>query len=413
MNRSTSYLLLTLLTAYYLWMLLTPYSQDSVEGIVLAHQRNSYPQTLEESKQNAHIPLYGRLYYHLTEDTDATLLKGRSFSFLSLIFLISILLLSTAEKQQRVPLLVLLLLQAPLLRFAIVNRVDLIAISVTISAFLFYRKWREEITLLRMATIVLLLFCSFYLKQTAIIPLSILIIYDQWRLKHYTHLMVSALLLTLMILIPMIINPLLWIFMVESNVNTVDFKNWVTLLIQVTPLLILCIVVYGNTPHSLIKLYGALALVFALITSLKSGANINYFLESTVLLILLLSTSPRGFQKKLKTIFVISMIGALPVVLQSNEGFRTCKKDVSLYTTLDKKATIFAANCTPILIAERNIAIIDVHISKQLWQSSIVDTVTLLKKAEYADFVHLATIDSTYVPLSLIPQKKEISHGSL
>lgn len=406
-------IMLLLLIAYYGYMLLTPYSQDSVEGIVLAHQRGTYPQSLEESKQKAHIPLYGRLYYFLTEDTDATLLKGRSFSLISLVIIAGLLLLSMAEKQQRIPLLVLLLLQAPLLRFAVVNRVDLMAICCTISAFLLYRRWRDDITHLRMVPIILLLLCSFYLKQTAIIPLAMLIIYDQWRLKRYALLLRGVLLMSVMILIPMIHNPLLWIFMVESNVNTVNFVSWISLLVQVLPLLILCIIAHGNTPHSLIKQYGILALGFALLTSLKSGANINYFLESTFLLMLLLASSPQAFQKTFKVAIIVSVIGALPVFVRSFTALEACKKDVKLYATLEKDATVLAANCTPILIAKRSVAIVDLHITKQLWYSSIVDTVSLLEKAQHADYIHLETIDSTYVPLSIISQHKEISHGSL
>lgn len=408
MNKQLTLVLIALLTTYYLWMLFTPYSQDSVEGIVLAHQRSSYPNTIEESRERAHIPLYGRLYYSLTETPDASLFQGRLLSLIALVS-IGFLLSWSTEKKLRLQLLLFLLLQAPLLRFAIVNRVDLLAISVAIIAFILYHKWKTTLTIQRTTTIVLILVAGFYLKQTAIVSVSLIICIDLWRQKKYSHLFLGGTFMSALMLIPMIHNPLLWVFMVESNVNTINMANWLSNLVYLIPFFIVAIIGLRATHSSLVKSYLSVALVVALCTAMKSGANLNYFIEPAVLLALLFSTS-KVFTTKATVLCTILLVGALPVIGQSIWSLKQCKSVVERYQFLDKNATILAPNCTPILIAQRKVAIVDLHIAKQLWSSSLVDTTVLLEKVQSADYVELESRDSIFIPLSILLCSQEVSH---
>lgn len=408
MNKQLTLVLIALLTTYYLWMLFTPYSQDSVEGIVLAHQRSSYPNTIEESRERAHIPLYGRLYYSLTETPDASLFQGRLLSLIALVS-IGFLLSWSTEKKLRLQLLLFLLLQAPLLRFAIVNRVDLLAISVAIIAFILYHKWKTTLTIQRTTTIVLILVAGFYLKQTAIVSVSLIICIDLWRQKKYSHLFLGGTFMSALMLIPMIHNPLLWVFMVESNVNTINMANWLSNLVYLIPFFIVAIIGLRATHSSLVKSYLSVALVVALCTAMKSGANLNYFIEPAVLLALLFSTS-KVFTTKATVLCTILLVGALPVIGQSIWSLKQCKSVVERYQFLDKNATILAPNCTPILIAQRKVAIVDLHIAKQLWSSSLVDTTVLLEKVQSADYVELESRDSIFIPLSILQCSQEVSH---
>lgn len=405
MNKRASYILLTLMITYYLWMLLTPYSQDSVEGILLAHQRSGYPRTLEESKQKAHIPLYGRLYYSLTESPNASLLRGRLFSFLAL-GVITVLLLQRPHHHKRVPLLALLLLQAPLLRFGVTNRVDLLAICLVISAFVLYQKWRTSLSTLKTTTIVLILVVGFYLKQTAIVPVSLILCFDLWRHKRYSYLIPGTVFMATLILLPMVHNRLLWIFMVQGNVNTIDLSNWLSIVMQLIPMFVIILIGMRNSSSSLVKWYLFVSILFALLSATKSGSNLNYFIEPAIVSVFLFSDPKRRF-KKGGVVFATLFLGALPAMYHSIQNYQQCRNAVMRYRSFEEGTTILAMDCTPILIANQNIAIVDLHISKQHWKSSLVDTTVLLQKAHSADLSDLISSDIQFAPSSIIAIAKE------
>jgi hypothetical protein len=286
MSKRIVILLAVIAVIYYVSLLLIPYSQDSVEGIVAYHQTQSYPTALADISKGS-IPLYGKLFYLITQNNylEHPVLVGRVFSFVALVAICIIIIYGKLGSGSWKIALTFLLFQAPLLRFGVVNRPDVPAIAFSFFAFvLFLNKGLRSLLI-----VVPLLVISFFIKQTgpvaATLSIGLILLY-QGRFKVA---FISLLAGSTLVAIPFFLSPVTWICMINGNQNEMGVLfGFNTIMKAIPTLFISLMLVENNSIDRRVRVYLIFSLLIAIVTSFKSGSNSNYFIEPAIIMALAL-----------------------------------------------------------------------------------------------------------------------------
>ncbi len=408
MNKFALTTLLALIIGYYGYLLITPYSQDSVEGIVAYHQSQPYPYSDTELRTGS-VPLYGRLYYMITGSfqTSSPLLGGRVVSLISLLSIAICIYFNPLKQNGSFTLAItMLLLQVPLLRFALVNRPDLPALAVSHLALTVFLKWKER----SLFYVIPLLVITFFIKQTApiasIITIGTLLILDR-RWKVIVGCVIGGVLL---ILVPFMLQPTMWFCMVRANQNSMALSYGITTLVKVLPLLLITISLlrYRLVPKELL-IYLVSALIIALVTSFKSGSNSNYFIE-TAIVVSLIMYKTKVLQligsSRLNLILVFCVFSAGHTVVTSQMLLRQSKERVNELQSSTEYDSFVQFDCTSLVLANKVVLFPDLHIIDQLWESPLLDTLEIIRMTKRADTTVYNDYEKGYWPRSIIPLER-------
>ncbi len=392
---------------YYLFLLFTPYSQDSVEGIVAYHQSRPYPMTHTEISGGS-IPLYGRAFYLITRNniSEYPLLLGRSLSFISLIIICIAIKKCEYGSGSYLIAILLLLLQVPLLRFGVVNRPDMPALALAFLSFVIFIKRGEKSLML----IVPLLVISFFIKQPAPIATIASVGTILLHRKKYRESLVALVAGTILVAIPFLLSPVSWICMIEANQNQMGLEFGINTLLKVIPILFLSMLFIGNRDINWeFRLYLIFSILFATITSFKSGSNSNYFIETSLAISLIVRTitvSKYLWSSTFTKVVTVLLIFSVYTITFSLESLKISKDTITRLDQNFEDETIVQFDCTSLILAQKNVVIPDLHILNQLWNSSILDTNEIRNTVVRADTIICSNSDEIFWPNSILPKTR-------
>jgi len=197
--------------------------------------------------------------------------------------------------------------------------------------------------------------------------------------------------------------------MIRANQNSMDISYGLNTLVKVLPLLLITIglLKYRLVPKELL-LYLLSAVSIAFITSFESGSNSNYFIETAIVISLVMyktAVLQLVGSFRLNILLLLCTLYSVHTVITSQMILRHSKNRVDQLQSSEYDSFL-QFDCTSLLLANKEIVFPDLHIIGQLWETPLLDTSEIIKRAKFADTTVYEECERDYWPHSLIPLER-------